>query len=138
MLIFVKPEEEPVPTVDGAVEVGTKVAVVASATAHDVRAGSSSGLNGCGAEGGDGCEAALTRDGVTNQIESRWSCAPKLVEGGGPCQVVYTFTAPQNVMDIQVAFRKADERTRTLDVSVDRLDETRGCSSSQLALESNE
>ena len=122
MLFFVKPEEEPVPTVDGAVEVGTKIPVAASATAHDVRAGRSSGLNGCGVEGGDGCEAALTRDGVTNEIESRWSCAPKLVEGGGPCRIEYTFTAPQDIVDIQVAFRKANERTRTLDVS-GRLDE---------------
>eukprot|EP00903_Cladosiphon_okamuranus_P005791 g5738.t1 len=116
VLIFVKPDAEPLPTVDGAVEVGTKTQVGVSATAHDVRPGRSSGMNGCGVEGGDGCEGPLTRDGITNEIESRWSCAPKLVEGGGPCQIEYTFTSPQQVMDIQVAFREANERTRTLGV----------------------
>ena len=117
MLIFVKPDEEPLPTVDGAVEVGTKTEVGVTATAHDDRAGRSHDLNGCGEEGGDGCAAALTRDGVFDNIESRWSCAPKLVEGEGPCQIEYTFAAPQDIVDIQVAFRKANERVRTLEVS---------------------
>eukprot|EP00903_Cladosiphon_okamuranus_P014629 g13565.t1 len=110
---------EPLPTVEGAVEVGTKTLVGVSATAHDVRPGRSSGMNGCGVEGDDGCEGPLTRDGITDDIESRWSCAPKLVEGGGPCRIEYTFAAPQHVMDIQVAFLKANERTRTLAVYFD-------------------
>eukprot|EP00903_Cladosiphon_okamuranus_P005790 g5737.t1 len=118
VLIFVKPDQEPLPTVDGAIEVSTKTQVGVSATAHDERPGRSSGMNGCGGEGGDGCAGPLTLDGVTNDIESRWSCSPGLVEGGGPCRIEYTFAAPQQVMDIQVAFRKVDERTRTLDVYI--------------------
>ena len=116
VLIFVKPEEVPTPTVDGAVEVGTKTEVEVTSTAHDVRPGRSSTMNGCGIEGGDGCDGALTRDGVHDDIESRWSCAPKLVTGGGACQIVYTFAEPQDIVDIQVAFRKANERVRTLQV----------------------
>ena len=115
MLIFVKPDD--IPTVDDAVEVGTKIQVGVTATAHDERAGRSYGLVRCGEEGGDGCAAALTCNGISDNIESRWSCATKLVEGGGPCQIEYTFAVPQDIVDIHVAFRKANERARTLEVS---------------------
>eukprot|EP00752_Nemacystus_decipiens_P018362 g16473.t1 len=119
VLIFVKPEEVPLPTVDGAVEVASKTEVGVMATAHDARAGRSYGEPGCGEEGGGGCAAALTRDGITDDIESRWSCATKLTEGGGPCQIEYTFAEPQDIEDIQVAFWKVNERIRTLEVSLD-------------------
>eukprot|EP00752_Nemacystus_decipiens_P018348 g16460.t1 len=109
-------QEEPFPDVLGAVEVGTKTEVGVTATAHDVRPGASSGMVGCGEEGGDGCAPANTRDGIVSDIESRWSCATKLLEGEGPCQIQYTFAEPQDVVDIQVAFWKGDERLRTLDV----------------------
>ena len=111
-----KPEEV-LPTVDGAVEVGTKTEVGVTATAYDVRPGESRGMAGCGEEGGDGCAPANSRDGIVSEVESRWSCSSKLVEGGGPCQIEYTFAEPQDVVDIQVAFWKGDVRDRTLEVS---------------------
>ncbi|CAM9292737.1 unnamed protein product, partial [Hapterophycus canaliculatus] len=111
-------EDESLPTVDGAVEVGTKTEVAVSATAHDVRPGRSSFEPGCGITGGDGCAAELTRDGIASEIESRWSCATKIVPGGGACQIEYTFEEPQDVVDIQVAFWKGNERTRILEVTV--------------------
>lgn len=48
-------DEEPVPTVDGAVEIGDKTGVFVTATGYDVRPGVSSGMVGCGEAGGDGC-----------------------------------------------------------------------------------
>ncbi|CBJ34216.1 conserved unknown protein [Ectocarpus siliculosus] len=105
-------ETEALPTVDGAVEVGTKTEVGVSSTAHDVRPGD----DGCGEVGGLGCTAANTRDGIFSEIESRWSCATKLVDDEGPCQIEFTFAEPQTIVDIQVAFWKGNERTRTLEV----------------------
>ncbi|CAM9830288.1 unnamed protein product, partial [Ectocarpus sp. 12 AP-2014] len=57
-----------------------------------------------------------TRDGIYTDIESRWSCATRLVPDKGPCQIEFTFAEPQNIVEIQVAFWKGDERTRTLGV----------------------
>ncbi|CAN0252631.1 unnamed protein product, partial [Ectocarpus sp. 12 AP-2014] len=111
-------ETESLPTVDGAVEVGTKTEVGVSSTAHDVRPGRSSGDVGCGEVGGLGCTATNTRDGIFSEIESRWSCSTKLVDDEGPCQIEFTFAEPQTIMDIQVAFWKGNERTRTLEVRV--------------------
>ncbi|CAM9888203.1 unnamed protein product, partial [Ectocarpus fasciculatus] len=112
-------ETETLPTVTDAVEVGTKTEVGVSATAHDVRPGSSSGDVGCGEVGGLGCTAANTRDGVFSEIESRWSCATSLVPDEGPCQIEFSFAEPQNIVDVQVAFWKGNERVRTLEVHVD-------------------
>ncbi|CAM9269075.1 unnamed protein product [Pylaiella littoralis] len=112
-------DEEPLPTLDGAVDVGTNTVVAVSATAYDVRPGASGGQQGCGEVGGDGCAPANTRDGIVSDTESRWSCAAELVDGGGPCHIEYTFGQPQDIVDIQVAFYKGDERTRTLDVRLD-------------------
>ncbi|CAM9634631.1 unnamed protein product, partial [Ectocarpus sp. 12 AP-2014] len=111
-------ETESLPTVTDAVEVGTKTEVGVSATAHDVRPGSSGGDVGCGEVGGLGCTANNTRDGIFSEIESRWSCATKLVPDEGPCRIEFSFAEPQNIVDIQVAFWKGNERTRTLDVHV--------------------
>ncbi|CAM9269151.1 unnamed protein product [Pylaiella littoralis] len=112
-------DEEPLPTLDGAVDVGTNTVVAVSATAYDVRPGASGGQQGCGEVGGDACAPANTLDGIVSDPESRWSCAAELVDGGGPCQIEYTFDEPQDIVDIQVAFYKGDERTRTLDVYLD-------------------
>ncbi|CAM9449752.1 unnamed protein product, partial [Ectocarpus sp. 12 AP-2014] len=112
-------ETESLPTVVDAVEVGTKTEVGVSVTAHDVRPGSSGGDVGCGEVGGLGCTATNTRDGIFSDIESRWSCATKLVPDEGPCQIEFSFAEPQNIVEIQVAFWKGDERIRTLDVHVD-------------------
>lgn len=112
-------EEDTLPTVTGAVEVGTKTVVVVSATGYDTRPGAIGGDVGCGDVAGDGCAAANSRDGITSDVESRWSCAPKLVgaAGEGPCQIEYAFGEPQDIVDVQVAFWKGDERIRTLEVS---------------------
>ncbi|CAN0298091.1 unnamed protein product, partial [Ectocarpus fasciculatus] len=107
-------ETEALPTVNGAVEVGTKTEVGVSATAHDVRPGSHGGEVGCGEVGGLGCAATNTRDGIYSEIESRWSCSTKLLDDEGPCQIEFTFAEPQAIEDIQVAFWKGNERTRTL------------------------
>ncbi|CAM9911793.1 unnamed protein product, partial [Ectocarpus sp. 4 AP-2014] len=109
-------ETESLPTVEGAVEVGTKTEVGVSSTAHDVRPGRSSRDVGCGEVGGLGCTATNTRDGIFSEVESRWSCSTKLVDDEGPCQIEFTFAEPQTIMDIQVAFWKGNERTRTLEV----------------------
>ncbi|CAM9831074.1 unnamed protein product, partial [Ectocarpus sp. 12 AP-2014] len=111
-------ETESLPTVTDAVEVGTKTEVGVSATAHDVRPGNSSGDVGCGEVGGLGCAATNTRDGIVSDIESRWSCATSLVPDEGPCQIEFSFAELQNIVDIQVAFWKGNERIRTLKVHV--------------------
>ncbi|CAM9823118.1 unnamed protein product, partial [Ectocarpus sp. 4 AP-2014] len=90
-----------------------------TSTAFDERPGRSSGDVGCGEDGGDGCAPTNTRDGIYTDIESRWSCATRLVPDEGPCQIEFTFAEPQNIVEIQVAFWKGDERTRTLGVYVD-------------------
>ncbi|CAN0328463.1 unnamed protein product [Ectocarpus sp. 6 AP-2014] len=112
-------QEGPLPTVDGAVEVGTKTEVGVMATACDVRPGRSSNQVGCGEVGGGGCAAVNTRDGIASEIESRWSCATKIVDGEGPCRIEYMFAEPQDVVDVQVAFWKGNERIRTLEVHLD-------------------
>ncbi|CAN0540732.1 unnamed protein product, partial [Ectocarpus sp. 8 AP-2014] len=111
-------EKESLPTVTDAVEVGTKTKVGVSATAQDVRSGSNSDDVGCGEVGGLGCTATNTRDGIFSDMESRWSCATILVPDEGPCQIEFTFAEPQNIVDIQVAFWKGNDRTRTLEVHV--------------------
>ncbi|CAM9938227.1 unnamed protein product, partial [Ectocarpus sp. 8 AP-2014] len=50
---------------------------------------------------------------------SRWSCASKIVPGGGPCQIEYVFGEPQDIEDIQVVFWNDDEHVRTLEVYFD-------------------
>ncbi|CAN0436247.1 unnamed protein product [Pylaiella littoralis] len=112
-------QEGPLPTLEGAVEVGTKTEVSESATAYDVRPGAHGGEPGCGEVGGDGCAPANTRDGISSEIESRWSCAMKLVADEGPCVIEYTFGKPQDILDIQVAFWQRDEHTRTIDIHFD-------------------
>ncbi|CAM9139580.1 unnamed protein product, partial [Ectocarpus sp. 12 AP-2014] len=111
-------ETEALPTVDGAVEAGNKTEVGVLATAHDVRPGSSNGDVGCGEVGGLGCTATNTCHGIFAEIESRWSCATKLLDDEGPCQIEFTFAEPHNIVDIQVAFWKGNERTHTLEVHV--------------------
>ncbi|CAM9502726.1 unnamed protein product [Ectocarpus sp. 12 AP-2014] len=111
-------ETEALPTITDAVEVGTKTEVGVSATAHDVRPGSSGDDVGCGEVGGPGCTATNTRDGIVSDMESRWSCATSLAPDEGPCQIEFTFAESQNIVDIQVAFWKGNERTRTLGVHV--------------------
>lgn len=99
---------------DGYVEARTKTSVGVSANAYDTRRGQDRGNVGCGA---DGCVPALSRDGISSDPESRWSCARKIVPDGGPCEIEFTFADAQDIKDVQVAFYKGDERLRTLEVS---------------------
>lgn len=96
------------------VEAGTKTVVAVTATAYDDRPGGSRGDVGCGEAG---CAPALAHDGVGKEdLESRWSCAKDLVPHGGQCQIEFVFGYPQDIMDIEVAFYKGDQRDRTLKV----------------------
>ena len=95
------------------VEAGTKTTVTASANAYDERPGADSDSNGCFM---DGCEPSLTRDGITDDVESRWSCAAKIVPGELECAIDFIFEDPQDIKDVQVSFYKGDERSRSLQV----------------------
>lgn len=99
--------------VNGYVEAGTKTTVGVSANAYDTRPGADSGGAGCQ---DDGCTPALSRDGISTGTESRWGCAQKLVPDGEACEIEFTFEDPQDIMDVQVAFYKGEERSRTLQV----------------------
>lgn len=85
-----------------------------TANAYDTRPGPDGGGVGCGT---DGCAPALSRDGISADAESRWSCAQTIVPDGEPCKIDFTFEDPQDIKDVQVAFYKGDERLRTLEVS---------------------
>lgn len=99
----------------GYVEVGTKTTVSVTATAYDERPGQDRGDSGCG---DDGCLPALAHDGIgEDDVESRWSCSKSIVSDGGQCEIEFTFGSPQDIMDVEVALWKGDERTRTLKVS---------------------
>lgn len=99
------------------VEVGTKTSVEVTATAYDERPGQESGDVGCGA---DGCLPDLAHDGIgEDDVESRWSCSKEIVPGGGQCEITFAFGTPQDIMDVEVAFWKGDERSRTLKVFYD-------------------
>ena len=63
--------------------------------------------------GNSGCLPELTRDSIT-KIESRWSCSENL--GQGNCYVEYTFVEPQDVISMNIAFYKGDERKRKIKV----------------------
>ncbi|CAN0393847.1 unnamed protein product, partial [Scytosiphon promiscuus] len=66
----------------------------------------------------DGCVPDNTRDQDLYR-NSRWSCRGSIldssVEDEGCC-ITYSFGEPQDIVSMQVAFHKGDERTRTLDV----------------------
>lgn len=100
---------------NGYVLASTKTTVGVSANAYDVRPGQDSDDIGCNV---DGCKPALSRDGISDDIESRWSCAQKIVPDGGLCEIEFTFSNPQDIKEVQVAFWKGDERSRTLEVSL--------------------
>ncbi|CAN0308610.1 unnamed protein product [Ectocarpus sp. 6 AP-2014] len=98
------------------VEAGSKTTVGVTASAYDDRPGESAGGNGCGEMG---CLPDLAHDGVGEEdTESRWSCAEEIVPDGGQCEITFKFDSPQDITDVQVAFWKGDERTRTLKVKI--------------------
>ncbi|CAM9320644.1 unnamed protein product, partial [Laminaria digitata] len=97
------------------VEVGTKTTVGVSANGYDTRPGQDSKNGGCKE---DGCAPALTRDGVTDDIESRWSCSQDLVPDGAFCEIEFVFETPQDIADVQVAFPFEAESYYWLQVEV--------------------
>ncbi|CAM9353581.1 unnamed protein product [Ectocarpus sp. 13 AM-2016] len=98
------------------VEAGSKTTVGVTASAYDDRPGEGAGDVGCGEMG---CLPDLAHDGVGEEdTESRWSCAEEIVPNGGQCEITFTFDSPQDITDVQVAFWKGDERTRTLKVKI--------------------
>ncbi|CAM9175809.1 unnamed protein product [Ectocarpus sp. 13 AM-2016] len=95
---------------------GSKTTVGVTASAYDDRPGEGAGDVGCGEMG---CLPDLAHDGVGEEdTESRWSCAEEIVPDGGQCEITFTFDSPQDITDVQVAFWKGDERTRTLKVKI--------------------
>ena len=103
------------PCVHGYVDARTKTTVGVDANAYDTRPGQDSDDVGCMV---DGCLPELARDGVYDNIESRWSCAGKLVpEDGGACEISFTFEDPQTIKDVLVSFWKNDIRSRKLEAS---------------------
>ena len=102
------------PCVNNYIEAGSKTTVGVSANAYDTRPGLASNMVGCQE---DGCSPSLTRDGISDDIESRWSCAQAIVPDGGFCEIMFTFESPQDIVDIQVAFPYDDESARSLEVS---------------------
>lgn len=102
------------PCVNDLVDAGTKTTVSVSANGYDARPGEGSDDNGCME---NGCQPGLTRDGISADVESRWSCSQAIVDGENLCQIDFTFEDPQDIVDVEVAFWKADERDRTLEVS---------------------
>ena len=59
-----------------------------SADADDTRLGQASGGMGCM---GDGCVPALTRDGISDDIDLRLSCIPSIVPDGGLREIEFVF-----------------------------------------------
>lgn len=70
-------------------------------------------MKGCGQ---DGCAPRLSRDDISDDPESRWSCAQMIVPDGGLCEIEFVFQDPQDIKEVQVAFWKGDVRSRTLEV----------------------
>ena len=99
--------------VSGYVLASTKTTIVASTNGYDTRPGAASGDVGCGM---NGCLPALAQDGISDDTESRWSCELGSDPEGALCKIDFVFEDPQDIMEVQVAFYKGEERTRTLEV----------------------
>lgn len=102
------------PCVNDYVEVGTKTTVGVSANGYDTRPEQDSSNYGCQQ---DGCAPALTRDGISDDIKSKWSCSQEFVSDGSFCEIKFTFDSPQNVAEVQVAFPYVAESFYWLQVS---------------------
>lgn len=98
------------------VDAGALTPVYVGTNAYDRRPGSDSNDIGCGQ---NGCSPFLARDGITADTESRWSCSADIVRDvdGGKCYISFSFGEPQDLADIEVAFWKVEERSRSLEVS---------------------
>lgn len=97
-------------------EAGEVVTVTVSANGYDTRTDEE---KGCAP---DGCTPENTRDGDLDEF-SRWSCSLNIVEeaggdAGDPCRIVYEFSDALVVNSISIALLYGDERTRTMTVEV--------------------
>lgn len=79
-------------------EAGSQTKVTTTSSAHD--------KNGCLAPG---CVAELTRDGNFGD-NSRWACRYNIDENN--CKLRYKFEDPQELISVDLAFYKGDERKR--------------------------
>lgn len=82
-----------------------------TATGYDVRVGNEGGCDPLG------CLPEYTRDGVTMDVESRWSCKENVVLPGlDNCELKFSFDMPRDIIAVEVDFWKWDTRSRTLKV----------------------
>eukprot|EP00903_Cladosiphon_okamuranus_P018639 g17154.t1 len=88
------------------VEAGAVTSVTVEAPLYDSKLREDGGCDPAGCVGGN------TRDGSLAPV-SRWSCK------GSACTITYNLGGELNVVGINVALYKGDERTRTMDVKVD-------------------
>ncbi|MEP0661197.1 MAG: hypothetical protein ABJC87_18315 [Roseobacter sp.] len=63
----------------------------------------------------DGCIPENTRDHNLSS-NSRWSCKGDILDNDKGCWIKYSFDEPQDLEEIEIAFYKGDEDTRTLKV----------------------
>ncbi|CAM9695160.1 unnamed protein product [Ectocarpus sp. 6 AP-2014] len=69
------------------------------------------------------------QDGDVTSLESRWSCQPALGDAGSECRITYGLGIQYQLSALNIAMYKGDERTRTLDISIDNLPYTTWTSS---------
>lgn len=84
-------------------DVGTKTAVSTWAWAYDTRTVDAGGCDP------SGCTPELTRDSDLAP-SSRWSCQYSIESK--PCRLFYSFEDDPNIVTLNLAFYKGDERTR--------------------------
>lgn len=92
----------------GLVDARERTTVIASANVFDEKTVVDGGCDP------SGCTADLTRDLNLNGT-SRWSC--KFDLESTPCQLWYSFEDPQDIVRLEIAFYKGDERTRAFSVT---------------------
>ncbi|MEP5731962.1 MAG: hypothetical protein ABJL67_21585, partial [Sulfitobacter sp.] len=67
----------------------------------------------------DRCTPENTRDHNLSS-NSRWSCKGDIFDNDKGCWIKYAFKEPQDLEEIEIAFYKGDEDTRTLKVYLNR------------------
>eukprot|EP00903_Cladosiphon_okamuranus_P018634 g17151.t1 len=94
------------------VEAGSLTTVTAESPLFDTNLSED---NGCDPAG---CVPSLTRDGDLTP-SSRWSCKPDLGTGDAACSISYNLADSLDIVGLNVAMYKGDERARTMDIYVD-------------------
>ncbi|CAN0361959.1 unnamed protein product, partial [Ectocarpus sp. 8 AP-2014] len=69
------------------------------------------------------------QDGDATSFESRWACKPALGDAGSDCRITYGLGIQYQLSSLDIAMYKGDERTRTLEISIDNLPYTTWTSS---------